>query len=144
MIRQEIKKLVDFATGSFPNMQNKELVMIGNTWEEMLGNLPYKLAREAVKNCLRKTRFFPNVADILDEAEAIKAEQERALYAPRENNCPNCDFGVVMLTLPNGTEAGYRCPCPLGNEYNGLPMAPGWVLTSDRRILQGEEVEVDF
>jgi len=139
--RKEIKSLIDLAAGGFPNIQGKELVLICNTWEEMLGKLPYKLAREAVKKSLRKTKFFPVPSDILDEAESIKAEQERAPYEHRDNSCPNCDYGVVMLTLPNGTEAGYRCPCALGENYNGLPPAPGWVITSDRRVLQGEEME---
>jgi hypothetical protein len=141
MTEQEVKKLVALSVGSFPSIQQKDLDQIKKTWVEMLGKLPYQLAKDAVKNCLRKSRFFPNVADILDGADHIKTEQERRLYAPRDNSCPNCDFGVVMLMLRDGTEAGYRCPCPLGNDYNGLPPVPGWALTSDRRMLQGEQIE---
>jgi hypothetical protein len=59
-------------------------------------------------------------------------------------NCPNC-AGLGAVAIQQGGEERYaRCPCAAGEKYSGLPMAPGWAITSDRKILQGDEVEVEF
>lgn len=142
MNRKEIKSLIDLAAGSLPSIQKKELIEIGNTWEEMLGFLPYQLARDAVKRVLRGARFWPTVSEILDAAEVIKEERQRRTYRPGEKtNCPNCEGMGFIAIMQDGEERYARCPCVAGENYSGLPMAPGWAITSDRSILQGQVVE---
>lgn len=146
MNKQDIKNLIKFTTGSFPSMQNKELIEIGNSWEEMLSNLSYNQAREALRRVLRTARYWPTVAEILDAVDAIAEERERQTFRPGErSSCPNCSgYGFISI-MQDGEERYGRCPCPAGENYNGMPMAPAWAVFSDRRLVSsGHEVDVDF
>ena len=140
MTRQQIKGLITLTVSNYPNIQGKDISGTGDLWLEVFGKMDFSLFKEALLRTFDKAKFWPTIADIKEQIAIVIDDRNRRIYERRENNCPNCDFGVVMLTLADGTEAGYRCPCALGSEYNGLPPAPGWVLTSDRRILQGEDV----
>lgn len=144
MNRREIQNLIKLAAGSFPNVQTKELTEIGNSWEQMLGNLSYQQAHEALRRVLRTARFWPTVAEILDAVGAIAEERQRQTFMPGQKSaCPNCEGSGYISIMQSGDEECYaRCPCAAGEKYNGWPMAPSWAIVSDRSMIKnGQEVK---
>lgn len=136
MNRREIQNLIKLAAGSFPNVQTKELTEIGNSWEQMLGNLSYQQAHEALRRVLRTARFWPTVAEILDAVDAIAEERSRQTFRPGQKSaCPNCEGRGYISIMQAGEERYGRCPCAAGESYNGFPMAPSWAIVSDRRLV---------
>ena len=145
MNKQEIKSLITLAYGSFPSIQNKELVQIGMTWEEMLGELPYPQVKEALKKVLATAKFFPTVADIQGAIQSIKDDQRNTAFQPlKKTGCSVCGGGGYITVLQEGEDRYCRCPCKAGDRLNGWPMAPSWATQTDRRILQGEKIDVNF
>ena len=145
MIKADISELVDLTAGYFPNMQGKDRLEINKAWYESFGAYPKVKVREALVRTIRTARFWPSVAEILDAMDAIDEERERQAFSPRKASCPNCG-GLGAIGIRQGGEVRYaRCPCAAGENYNGMPMAPGWAVVSDGRLLtSGEEVEAIF
>lgn len=71
MDKQEIKKLIGYATANFPNMQEKDMRPTAVLWEKMLSDIPYPLAEKALQKVLSTAKFFPTIADIREAAVAI-------------------------------------------------------------------------
>jgi len=143
--KQEIKNLITFAAANFPGMQNKELVETAKLWEEMLGGLPLQQVKEALKKVLATAKFFPTVADIQGAIQSIKDDQRNTNFQPlKKTGCTICGGGGFSVILQDGEDRYCRCPCQAGDRLNGWPMAPSWATQTDRRILQGEKVAVNF
>lgn len=116
-------------------MQNKDLIEVGKSWEEMLGNLPFGQVKEALRRVLRHTRFWPTVAEIVDAMDAIAEERERQTFRPGErSSCPNCAGAGFICVQQDGEERYGRCPCPAGESYCGLPIAPSWAIVSGKEV----------
>ena len=145
MTKQEIKNLISFAAANFPGIQNKELAETAKLWAEMLGKFSYQQVKEAVKKVLATAKFFPTVADIQAAIQSIKDDQRNTAFQPlRKTDCSVCG-GVGFITiLQDGEDRYCRCPCKAGDRLNGWTMAPSWATQTDRRILQGEKVTVNF
>jgi len=90
MNRQQIKELIGLAAGSFP-VQGKDRIEIGKSWEEVLGRLEYQQAKDALKLVLKKAKFWPTVAEILNAVDLLEEERQRQQYRPnKKTSCPAC------------------------------------------------------
>jgi hypothetical protein len=145
MTRHEVKRLVEFAAGGYPGIQAREVTVIAETWydPDMLGKLSFDMAMRSLKKAMIKTKYIPTVAEILEQYDIIREDQSRdklVSNSQEKTSCGNCYKGAIII-VRKGVECGYRCPCALGENFNGWPMAPAKWITSDRSILFGEEVD---
>lgn len=71
MTKGDAIKLVAIAVAAFPTMLERDMAPTASAWFEMLGDLEYPLALNAVKKVLSTAKFFPTVADIRDAAASM-------------------------------------------------------------------------
>ena len=90
MQKSEVAQLVATLLAAYPSA-----VIAKNTsavYEEMLADLDYELAQQAVKRVICRCRFFPTVAEIRSAADGVENESPRVytpkirLSPPRENS----------------------------------------------------------
>lgn len=75
MTPDEIKKLLQWVSANFPNMQEKDLRPTAALWEKLLGDIPYETAEKAVVMVLSTSKYFPTVAEIRTAALKISSPQ---------------------------------------------------------------------
>lgn len=73
MNKAETIKFLGIIHAFFPNKdESKEQIQAKvNGWHIMLEDMPYDLAEQALKAVLSKTKFFPTIAEIREEASRI-------------------------------------------------------------------------
>lgn len=71
MTKKEIGQLMALAVANFPHMQEKDLSTTARLWEEMLSDMPFVLAKNALFKVLSTAKFWPNVAEIREAALSL-------------------------------------------------------------------------
>ena len=95
MTKSEAASLVALAAASYPGMQEKNLGPTAQVWMELLADMPFPLAKQAVMKHITTGKFFPTVAEIRQQAEAL-TRKERVLTAEEA-------WEEVMLKIKNQT-----------------------------------------
>jgi len=81
MTKDEIAKLISFATANSPYQQGKDMADTARLWFVMLSDIPYQLAQKALIKITAQSKFFPTVSEIRD---AIKGFSDSKLPNPEE------------------------------------------------------------
>lgn len=76
MNREEIGKLVTYATAACPSQQERDMRPTLSVWGDMLGHLEFDVALAATKRVIALKPFFPAVAEILKAAHEIRSPYE--------------------------------------------------------------------
>lgn len=101
MTKAEVGQLVAIAVACFPSQQERQMGPTAMAWYEMLGDLDYQLALNALKKVLATAKFFPSVAEVreaavslvpseIPDAEAAWAEFVRARRLHNYMRPPEC------------------------------------------------------
>lgn len=104
-------------------------------YDHALTGVPVPVLNPMVERAIRTRTFFPKVAELLEDAEAVRLELIRALG---EYGCAECDMqkGWRTVTHADGAKVE-RCPCfhrhqqklaalGVGREPLALPAARDW------------------
>lgn len=78
-------------------------------YDQALKDLPVAILEPMVQKAIKSRTWFPKVAELLADAEAVRLEMVRALG---DYGCANCDMqrGWVSVTHPDGVRME-RCGC---------------------------------
>ena len=82
MTKTEAASLVAMAVASYPGMQEKNLGPVAQVWMEMLADMPFVLAKQAILKHIATEKFFPTVAEIRKQAESLT--QKKRVLASEE------------------------------------------------------------
>lgn len=95
MNKSEAAALVALAAANFPNMQEKDLRPTVQVWMQLLADIPYETAKQAVMKHIMTEKYFPTVTEIRRQVETL-TRKERVLSAEEA-------WIEVMLKIKNGT-----------------------------------------
>ena len=129
MLDSEVVSLVMIAIAACPSSQERDPEPIANAWKLMLGDIPYAIAKPAVMQVIRASKFFPSVAEIVAAAE---------LLDPRTDALPTAAdaWGEVYRQIQYTGQ--YRQPVWTNQVIARAVGAMGWV-----ELCQGENLEAD-
>lgn len=93
--------LIDELSARFPATDLKERNIKGYVWS--LSDLSFPVLSAAIDRCINSAKYFPSVAEIRENAEAISTKE------PEIVDCPRC-FGVGMEQIfADGYKQVRRC-----------------------------------
>jgi hypothetical protein len=75
LTNQQISALIALTAANFPNMQEREMRPTANLWKELLGDMPFEVAKAAIIKVLATTKFWPTVAEIREAAAQLTGPQ---------------------------------------------------------------------
>ena len=82
MTFNETKNLLAWTVSNFPAMQERDMGPTAKLWYQMLKDIPYKIAEQAMFKILATAKFFPTVSEILEAiADITNPEQDTAAKA---------------------------------------------------------------
>ena len=68
-------KLVAAAVAAFPSYHDRDMVPTADLWLELLGHLPFEVAKAAMIKVLTTAKYFPTPAQILAAAATIQPQE---------------------------------------------------------------------
>jgi hypothetical protein len=71
MTKSQAASLVALAAANYPGMQEKDLTPTAQVWKNMLSDIPYEIAKQAVMKHLVTGKYFPTIAEIRKHAEEL-------------------------------------------------------------------------
>lgn len=129
MTRKEIIALVALASSSYPSIQAKNPESIVASWEMMLEDIPFEIAKPAVIKVCRESEFFPSVAQIVKASKDID---------PRHDELPSSAEAWEEVYDKIQYVGQYRSPSFSNNVITRAVNAMGW-----KALCEGENLEAD-
>ncbi|NLI74758.1 MAG: hypothetical protein GX369_08360 [Euryarchaeota archaeon] len=81
MTKKEVGQLLVLAVSNYPHMQDKDLRTTARLWQEILSDMPFELAKNALLKVLVTAKYWPTVAEIREAALAL---QNPGMISPAE------------------------------------------------------------
>ncbi|HHV18397.1 MAG TPA: hypothetical protein GXZ27_06005 [Thermoanaerobacterales bacterium] len=75
MTFNETKNLLAWTVSNFPAMQERDMGPTAKLWYQMLKDIPYKIAEQALFKLLATAKFFPTVSEILEVVADITNQE---------------------------------------------------------------------
>ena len=67
----QVSFLLALAVANFPTLQEKDMGPTLVLWQEMLSDIPFEVAKAAIKKVLATIKYFPTVAEIREACSQI-------------------------------------------------------------------------
>lgn len=72
MTKSEISELVKIAIAAYPNTKSSErMPLVASAWFNCLHWMDYEFAKVALQKVMMKSKYFPTIADIVEEGRSL-------------------------------------------------------------------------
>ena len=140
MTKLEFKQQLDRLSLAFEKKMSTDLM---DLWWEECRTFPLESVRKAAQHFLESDqKTFPRIGEF---KTALRGASERRTPEGTQTlpfSCPRCSHGFCSVKRFSGDRKhsfAFRCSCPAGDGYPGLPLVP-----SDERTLKESQERPNY
>ena len=118
MTRTETAKIVMLVLGAYPQMQNKEMGLVVETWHTVLGHLDEEVTMLATCDVLDTSEFFPAPSVVLAQAREIMRKKDPVLALPPAEGFVSAERArEIVQAIKDGTAKKMACGVDESKDY---------------------------